>query len=74
MWIGGSSINCAGSRKVPLLLKGILTAEDALLAVERGNRCESWFQNHGGRYLDYAPSSLEVLPEIVEAVKGECPC
>jgi isopentenyl diphosphate isomerase/L-lactate dehydrogenase-like FMN-dependent dehydrogenase len=58
--------------KVPLLLKGILTAEDALLAVERGVD-GIVVSNHGARYLDYAPSSLEVLPEIVDAVKGRIP-
>ena len=61
-----------GFTKVPLLLKGILTAEDALLAVERGVD-GIVVSNHGGRYLDYAPSSLEVLPEIVDAVKGRMP-
>ena len=61
-----------GFTKVPLLLKGILTAEDALLAVERGIDAIV-VSNHGGRYLDYAPSSLEVLPEIVDAVKGRMP-
>jgi 4-hydroxymandelate oxidase len=61
-----------GYTKVPLLLKGILTAEDALLAVERGIDAIV-VSNHGGRYLDYAPSSLEVLPEIVDAVKGRMP-
>ena len=58
--------------KVPLLLKGILTAEDAKLAVERGLH-GIIVSNHGGRYLDYAPSTLEVLPEIVDAVKGRIP-
>ena len=57
---------------VPLLLKGILTAEDAKLAVERGVN-GIVVSNHGGRYLDYAPSTFEVLPEIVEAVGGRIP-
>jgi isopentenyl diphosphate isomerase/L-lactate dehydrogenase-like FMN-dependent dehydrogenase len=61
-----------GLTKVPLLLKGILTAEDAVLAVERGVDAIV-VSNHGGRYLDYAPSTLEVLPEIVDAVKGRIP-
>ncbi len=55
--------------KGPLLLKGILTAEDARLAVERGVD-GIIVSNHGARYLDYAPSTLEVLPEIVDEVKG----
>lgn len=58
--------------KVPLLVKGILTAEDALLALERGAD-GIVVSNHGGRYLDYAPSTLEVLPEIVEVVRGRIP-
>jgi isopentenyl diphosphate isomerase/L-lactate dehydrogenase-like FMN-dependent dehydrogenase len=61
-----------GFTKVPLLLKGILTGEDAQLAVERGVD-GIVVSNHGGRYLDYAPSTLEVLPEIVEVVKGRIP-
>lgn len=58
--------------KVPLLVKGILTAEDALLAVDRGLD-GIVVSNHGGRYLDYAPSTLEVLPEIADAVAGRIP-
>jgi 4-hydroxymandelate oxidase len=58
--------------KVPVLLKGILTAEDAKLAVERG-AAGIIVSNHGGRYLEYAPSTIEVLPEIVEAVGGKIP-
>jgi 4-hydroxymandelate oxidase len=58
--------------KVPILLKGILTGEDAKTAVERGIDAII-VSNHGGRQLDYAPSTLEVLPEIVEAVNGRIP-
>jgi 4-hydroxymandelate oxidase len=58
--------------KVPLLLKGILTAEDAKLAVERGAN-GIVVSNHGGRYLDYAPATFEVLAEIVDAVGGRIP-
>ena len=58
--------------QVPMLAKGILTAEDALLAVEHGLD-GIVVSNHGGRTLDYVPSSLEVLPEIVEAVGGRIP-
>jgi len=57
---------------VPFLLKGILTAEDAKMAVEHGVN-GIVVSNHGGRYLDYAPSTFEVLPEIVEAVGGRIP-
>lgn len=58
--------------KVPLLAKGVLTAEDALLCLENGMD-GIYVSNHGGRSLDYAPSTLEVLPEIVDAVKGRVP-
>ncbi len=54
---------------VPLLLKGILTGEDARLAVEAGVQ-GIVVSNHGGRQLDGAPATLDVLPEIVEAVDG----
>jgi 4-hydroxymandelate oxidase len=58
--------------KVPILLKGILTHEDARLAVEHGVD-GIIVSNHGGRSMDYGPSTLEVLPEIVDAVGGRIP-
>jgi isopentenyl diphosphate isomerase/L-lactate dehydrogenase-like FMN-dependent dehydrogenase len=58
--------------KVPFLLKGIVTAEDARLAVEHGVD-GIIVSNHGGRSMDYGPSTLEVLPEIVAAVNGRIP-
>jgi len=58
--------------KVPMLIKGVLTAEDARLSVERGLQ-GIIVSNHGGRSLDYGPSTIEVLPEIVEAVGGRVP-
>ena len=58
--------------RVPLLVKGLLTAEDALLAVEHGLD-GIVVSNHGGRTLDYTPSTLEVLPEIADAVAGRIP-
>ena len=58
--------------KGPMLAKGILTPEDARLCVEHG--CDGvYVSNHGGRSLDYAPSTLEVLPAIVDAVGGKVP-
>ena len=56
---------------LPILLKGILTAEDALLAIEHGMD-GIIVSNHGGRQLDTAVASIEALPEIVEAVAGRC--
>jgi 4-hydroxymandelate oxidase len=57
---------------LPVLVKGILTAEDALLAVERGAD-GIVVSNHGGRQLDACPASLDALPEVVEAVGGRLP-
>src|SRR5215471_141283 len=56
---------------LPILLKGILTAEDAKLAVEYGVE-GIIVSNHGGRQLDTAMASIEALPEVVEAVAGRC--
>ena len=58
--------------KVPMLAKGILTAEDAKQCLECGLD-GVYVSNHGGRSLDYSPSTLEVLPEIVDAVGGKVP-
>ncbi len=58
--------------KAPVLLKGILTAEDARLAAEHG-AAGVIVSNHGGRALDTVPATIEVLPEIVDAVGGKIP-
>jgi isopentenyl diphosphate isomerase/L-lactate dehydrogenase-like FMN-dependent dehydrogenase len=53
--------------KLPVLAKGVLTAEDAVLAADHG--CAGVVvSNHGGRQLDRCVASLEALPEVVEAV------
>jgi isopentenyl diphosphate isomerase/L-lactate dehydrogenase-like FMN-dependent dehydrogenase len=52
---------------LPLVVKGILTAEDALLAAEAGAEGVV-VSNHGGRQLDGVAASLDALPEVVEAV------
>ena len=52
---------------LPVLLKGILSAEDALLAAEHG-ASGVIVSNHGGRQLDGVAASLDALPEVVEAV------
>ena len=54
---------------VPLILKGIATAEDAEIALARGIDC-IYVSNHGGRQLDHSRGSIAVLPEIVAAVGG----
>jgi isopentenyl diphosphate isomerase/L-lactate dehydrogenase-like FMN-dependent dehydrogenase len=53
----------------PLIVKGIATAEDARLAVEYGADVV-YVSNHGGRQLDHGQGSIEVLPEVVNAVAG----
>lgn len=54
----------------PIVLKGILSAEDARMAVRHGVD-GIIVSNHGGRQLDGAVPSLEMLPEIVDAVGKE---
>lgn len=56
---------------MPLIVKGILSPEDARLAVEAGVAGIA-VSTHGGRQLDRAISTAEALPAIVEAVEGRC--
>jgi 4-hydroxymandelate oxidase len=58
--------------KGPMLVKGVLTPDAAKTCVDRGVD-GIIVSNHGGRTLDYVPSTLEVLPEIVGAVGGRIP-
>lgn len=58
------------STKLPFILKGIMTVEDALMAVDAGVDAIV-ISNHGGRVLDCTPGAAEVLPKIAEAVKGK---
>jgi isopentenyl diphosphate isomerase/L-lactate dehydrogenase-like FMN-dependent dehydrogenase len=55
--------------KIPLVIKGIATAEDAQIALDHG---VDWIyvSNHGGRQLDHGRGAMHVLPEIVDAVAG----
>jgi isopentenyl diphosphate isomerase/L-lactate dehydrogenase-like FMN-dependent dehydrogenase len=55
--------------KIPLAIKGIATAEDAKIALDHGVDFV-FVSNHGGRQLDHGRGSMDVLPEIVEAVSG----
>jgi isopentenyl diphosphate isomerase/L-lactate dehydrogenase-like FMN-dependent dehydrogenase len=55
---------------IPLILKGIATAEDARIALEHGVDCV-YVSNHGGRQLDQGIGSIDVLPEVVDAVGGK---
>jgi isopentenyl diphosphate isomerase/L-lactate dehydrogenase-like FMN-dependent dehydrogenase len=58
-----------GLSDMPLVIKGILTPEDARLAIEHGADGVV-VSNHGGRQLDHAPATIDVLEEIVDAVAG----
>src|SRR5450759_661325 len=55
--------------KIPLVIKGIATAEDAAIALDHG---VDWIyvSNHGGRQLDHGRGAMHILPEIVAAVAG----
>ncbi len=61
-----------GLTDLPLLLKGVVTAADAELALEHGVDAII-VSNHGGRQLDGGVASLRALPEVVAAVAGRCP-
>ena len=54
---------------IPLILKGIATAEDAALGCEHGVD-GVYVSNHGGRQLDHGRGSMDVLPEVMAAVRG----
>jgi 4-hydroxymandelate oxidase len=56
--------------KLPVLVKGILRADDALRAVNHG-ASGIIVSNHGARQLDTTPATISILPEIVDAVAGE---
>jgi 4-hydroxymandelate oxidase len=56
---------------LPIVLKGILTGEDAALAVEHGADAIV-VSNHGGRQLDTSLAPIEALPEVVAAVASRC--
>src|SRR6266511_3216520 len=60
-WVAGYGL--------PVVLKGVLTAEDARLGVEHGAAAVV-VSNHGGRQLDGVPASIDALPRVVEAVAG----
>ncbi|MGO3212782.1 MAG: alpha-hydroxy-acid oxidizing protein, partial [Ruoffia tabacinasalis] len=57
---------------LPVFLKGVQTPEDAMAAIAVGVD-GIWVSNHGGRQLDGAPASFEVLEEIAEVVAGRVP-
>jgi isopentenyl diphosphate isomerase/L-lactate dehydrogenase-like FMN-dependent dehydrogenase len=61
-----------GQFHLPILVKGLITGEDAALAVEHG-AAGVVVSNHGGRQLDNAPATIDALPEVVKAVAGRIP-
>lgn len=58
--------------RLPILVKGILTAEDARLALDHG-AAGVVVSNHGARQLDRVPATLDALPAIVDEVAGRAP-
>ncbi|GLU14209.1 hypothetical protein SLE2022_307930 [Rubroshorea leprosula] len=58
--------------KLPILIKGVLTCEDAIKSLEVGVD-GIVVSNHGARQLDYAPATVSVLEEVVHAVGGKIP-
>jgi isopentenyl diphosphate isomerase/L-lactate dehydrogenase-like FMN-dependent dehydrogenase len=56
--------------KGPIIIKGVLSAEDAKRSIDHGAAAVV-VSNHGGRQLDGAPAALDVLPEIVAAVNNQ---
>ena len=55
--------------KLPVIVKGVMTGEDARLCVEHGASALV-VSNHGGRQLDGAQSGIAVLPEVIKAIDG----
>jgi len=61
-----------GPQNIPLVIKGIMTAEDTELAIQAGADAIV-VSNHGGRQLDGAMASFDALPEVVRAANGRIP-
>ena len=59
----------AANTRLPVLVKGVMTGEDGKHSADHGAKA-ILVSNHGGRYLDTTLSTIEVLPEVVEAVDG----
>jgi 4-hydroxymandelate oxidase len=58
--------------KIPLVFKGIMTADDALRCIEAGVAGIA-ISNHGGRRQDHTPGKADVLPAIADKAKGKVP-
>ena len=57
---------------MPVFAKGVMCREDAILAFENGAD-GIYVSNHGARQLDTTPTTIEVLPEIAQAIDGRIP-
>jgi glycolate oxidase len=62
--------HCRQRSKLPIIVKGVATAEDAKLAVEHGVDA-IYVSNHGGRQLDHGIGSIDALTEVAEIAKGK---
>jgi glycolate oxidase len=56
--------------RLPFILKGVATTEDAKIAVDHGVDV-IYVSNHGGRQLDHGRGTIDILPEILEATRGQ---
>jgi 4-hydroxymandelate oxidase len=71
-WTSWSALDWLGATtRLPILVKGVLTGEDAGIAVEHGVAAVI-VSNHGGRQLDGSLAGIEALPEVAAAVDGRC--
>ncbi|MFS8019888.1 putative (S)-2-hydroxy-acid oxidase [Helianthus anomalus] len=57
---------------MPILVKGVITAEDTRLAIQAG-AAGIIVSNHGARQLDYVPATISALEEVVKAAQGRVP-
>jgi 4-hydroxymandelate oxidase len=71
-WTWERLAEAAARQDLPWIAKGILTAEAARAAIQAGASA-ILVSNHGGRQVDPAPASLDVLPEVTAAVAGRVP-
>ena len=60
-----------GCTSLPVVVKGVCRGDDARRAVERGAKAVV-VSNHGGRQLDTAPATCEVLPRVIDAIGDRC--
>jgi glycolate oxidase len=63
--------HCRKRSKLPIIIKGIATAEDAKIALDHGVDA-IYVSNHGGRQLDHGIGAIDALSEVVEVAKGKC--